>query len=81
MKYSEMSAIDLRREIDRAEHYSEDNGTELFEALKEVERLRERLQIVCQGVIEIIDVEYRRFGNADSALNKIDDTLQRYITR
>jgi len=76
MKYSELSAIDLQREIDRAEYYSEDNGPELFDALKEVGRLR----AICRDIIEVIGVEYPRMDNADSALSKIDDIAHKYFT-
>jgi len=76
MKYSEISAIDLQREIDRAEYYSEDSGTALFEAVKEINRIR----IICQDIIEVIGVEYAQFGNADSTLSKIDDIAHKYFT-
>ena len=70
MKYSEMSAIDLQKAMDGA------YGTPLFEALREVERLR----IVCQDIIEVIGVEYAQFGDADIALDKIDDIAHEYFT-
>jgi len=74
MKYAKMSAIDLQREIDRAEHYSEDSGSELFEALKEIKRLR----MVCIDIIDLIGTEYATFGNADVVLDKVDDIAHKY---
>ncbi len=53
MLIERMSAIELQRAIDSAVYYEEDSGPELGDALKEVQRLR----IVCQDIIEIINAD------------------------
>jgi hypothetical protein len=79
---SQWSAIELQREIDRAEYYSEDSGTALLDALKEIDRLRGLLR----DIVDICDtdpVTWRESSIADheKVLTKIDDIAQRYYTK
>ena len=79
MKYSELSAIELQREIDRAD--SEDSGTMLPEALKEVDRLRGLLI----DIVDICNTDPVTFlassttEDYDKVLIKIDDIAHRYF--
>lgn len=73
-KIEKWSAIELQQEIDRAEHYAEDSGTALLEALREVERLRG----LCQEVIEIINTSVGIGLSESEILTKAEDTAQEY---
>ena len=74
MKYSELSAIELQREIDRA------SGTMLLEALKEVDRLRGLLI----DIVDICNTDPVTFlasptsEDYDKVLIKIDDIAHKY---
>lgn len=78
MEYGKLSAIELQREIDRAEHYAEDSGPELCNALKEIARLR----TVCQDIVEIINTDSRLMIEPTdpwTVLHEIDDIAHRYF--
>jgi hypothetical protein len=74
---SEWSAIELKREIDRAADYV--NGP-LHQALVEVERLR----VICQDIVDLINTDNRMIVenqlDPDGIIKDIEELAHKYYT-
>jgi hypothetical protein len=74
---SEWSAIELKREIDRAADYVNDP---LHEALVEVERLR----VICQDIVELINTDNRMIVvsqlDPNGVIKDIEELAHKYYT-
>lgn len=77
MEYKKLSAQELHQEIERAKFYLENSGSELFDALTEINRLR----FVCQDIVDIVNTDVRLIkdpGDIFGVMSDIENKAQEY---